>query len=155
MEIWPFCERFYGRKSVATLCLQLQDQYQLNVGLIIWLCWHQAHNRFVSRELFEQAKALSDAVYDPLILPLRSIRKQVLTASLSEDRTIYQHVLSAEILMEKSLLLSLDESLTPKVEKKHDGSVFGLLDYFSLGKAENAEQSARFLYANALSSFSE
>ena len=155
MTIWPFCEKFYGRKPVATLCLHLQDRYQLNVGLIIWLCWHSAHNRFVSGPIFQQASLLSDFIYDPLILPLRAIRKQVLHASLTDDQIIYQHVLTAEILMEKSLLLMLDDRLTPQVAAELDGQTFGLLDYLSQSNVENAEQSVRFLYASALSCVSE
>lgn len=155
MTIWPFCEKFYGRKPVATLCLHLQDRYQLNVGLIIWLCWHSAHNRFVNSATFTEACLLSESVYDPLILPLRAIRKQVLQASLADDQIIYQHVLTAEILMEKSLLLMLDDRLTPRVSIDRDSLAFGLLDYLSRADVENAEQSVRFLYASALSCVSE
>lgn len=155
MAIWPFCENFYGRKPVATLCLHLQDRYQLHVGLIIWLCWHSAHNRFVSASTFKQAGLLSDSLYDPLILPLRAIRKQVLHASLADDQIIYQHVLTAEILMEKSLLLMLDDRLTALVSAEPDTQAFGLLDYLSGANVENAEQNVRFLYASALSCVSE
>ncbi|HEY7774792.1 MAG TPA: TIGR02444 family protein [Marinagarivorans sp.] len=151
MRIWPFCEVFYGRPPVANLCLKLQDEYQLHVGLIIWLCWHCAHQRFVSRDLFQVASLKAKATYEPFILPLRSIRKQLKHEVSTDAQGAYQHVLSAEILMEKVLLTSLESELNDHAQSIQCAETYGLQDYFLANRVDDSAQHAQFLYASALS----
>jgi uncharacterized protein (TIGR02444 family) len=150
MNIWTFCEAFYGRQPVANLCLKLQNSFNINIGLVIWLCWHSSQQRFVDQDVFGEAASLSLGVYQPLIIPLRQLRKHPLLSQQDASAAIIEHLLSAEILLEKSLLLRLDRELTAKVSKAAGPDTVGLADYFRNCSVEDPEENARFLYASAI-----
>lgn len=148
MKLWAFCELFYGRKPVETLCLKLQNQQGVNVGLVIWMCWHAAHHRFLDANTFAQAKAEVLGVHQALIDSLRSVRKSPIIQNLPAKNAISSHVLAAEILLEKTILEQL-EANWPIKELAPVNEVFGLSDYLRQCQVQDVDQATQFLYANA------
>ncbi len=149
MKIWPFCERFYSRKPVEALCLQLQNEYDINVGLVIWLCWHVAHGRFLNEAAFIVAKRESLGGDHDTITQLRGLRKTLKSSQLVDGSTIKSHILAAEILLEKAILERLESEIELQ-ELIPDSAAFGLLDYLHQYQVPEADRSTQFLYANAL-----
>lgn len=149
MKIWPFCERFYSRKPVEALCLQLQNEYDINVGLVIWLCWHAAHGRFLSEATFVVAKRESLGGDHDMITQLRGMRKTLKSSELVDGSIIKSHILAAEILLEKAILERLESEIELQ-ELIPDSAAFGLLDYLRQYQVPEADRSTQFLYANAL-----
>jgi uncharacterized protein (TIGR02444 family) len=148
-KIWTFCEVFYGQKTVETLCLQLQYQRQVNIGLVIWLCWHAAHDRFITEQMFDAAHKLILPLHAELILPLRGLRKSFLLSQQSNSKNIAGALLSAEILLEKEALELLESNLGSSTTTVIAQSAFGLQDYLALQKVQNAQHDAHFLYTAA------
>ncbi|WP_053981258.1 TIGR02444 family protein [Marinagarivorans algicola] len=149
MKLWPFCERFYSRKPVEALCLQLQDNHNICVGLVIWLCWHAAYGRFLNEATFAIAKREFLGADHGMIEQLRSVRKILKSSALADGAAIKSHILAAEILLEKAILERL-ESYIQLQELTPDSAAFGLLDYLRQHQVPEADRSAQFLYANAL-----
>ena len=155
VKIWPFCEAFYGQKPVEALCLQLQQQQQVNVGLVIWLCWHAVHKRFVTEKMFDVARTLIVPIHEELIVPIRTLRKSSLLAQQGDVQNIAKALLAAEILLEKEALELLASNTAKLTTLKAEQSTFGLQDYLASQKVQNAQDAPHFLYASALAIISK
>lgn len=151
MKLWDFCEQFYGDKRIELLCLDLQNRYQANVGLMLWLCWLARIDRFVNQNVFDQAKSLSDSFHDNYIILIRNLRKNAKIGALNHGQFISQYLLSAEILLERELLESFETLYAGSYQSAPDESTYGLADYLRACNVADYDSAAQFLYAGARS----
>lgn len=75
--LWQFSTAVYTRPGVEEVCLTLQDQWGVNVNLLLWLLWLEARGVHVDAALLASAEeAIAD--WDKvLVQALRQLRRQV------------------------------------------------------------------------------
>ncbi|MDZ7924657.1 MAG: TIGR02444 family protein [Marinagarivorans sp.] len=152
MDIWSFCESFYGRQPVEILSLRLQQENNVVVGLVIWFCWHYAHDRFIPINIFKQAEKIISVSQQQLILPLRQLRKHSLLQQQPHTEKIAKAILQAEILLEKNQLELVAEQTAHGIVSHISPETVGLFDYLLWCGVNDAEQAVYLLYTHAAAS---
>lgn len=85
---WIYSLTTYGREDVAAECLALQDRFGLDVNLILLCCWLGSRGTALDRAKADQAVALAGEWADPVIAPLRAVRRHL------KPRTADEHIAS-------------------------------------------------------------
>ena len=147
--LWEFCEQFYGERRIELLCLDLQNRYQVNVGLILWLAWLVKIERFIERSDFEQARSMSLTFHETLINPIRSLRKAPQVQSLQCGKAVAGQLLNAEIMLERELLETIEARFSHCLNDNATCETLGLSDYLLACKVPEADAVTQFLYAAA------
>ena len=148
-SLWDFACGLYAYQDVRQQCLELQDVYQANVNLILWLCWLHASEIHVHRDALCEARTIADGSSRELLLTLRDARAQLIACSnftRVQQQLIRKHILSAELAIEKVMLQRLQDltARIPRVSVIHEElTVFDYLD--SLGLEAAGEQAAFLL----------
>ena len=112
-SFWHFSVQHYARPGVAEACLKLQDDYDLDVNLVLLCLWYGQHFGELSSGQFEQVLAFSDNWSGNVVKPLRQSRrwiKQYRTASEMDPEVlekfrekVKQLELNAEKLQQEQL----------------------------------------------------
>ena len=72
---WDFSLATYSRPDVAEACLSLQDQYALDVNLLLFCCWYGSTRGCLNKNIFETVIAFSESWATQVVHPLRNTRK--------------------------------------------------------------------------------
>jgi uncharacterized protein (TIGR02444 family) len=104
---WDFSGAFYREPGVQNACLALQDDYGLDVNLLLYACWLGLSEGVALTEA-ERGAALARAKdwKDTVLLPLRGARRAVKAAQLAgagEDLSadLYEALKQAELKAER------------------------------------------------------
>lgn len=113
-EFWNFSIGFYANPEVESTCLNLQDQYHLNVNLILF-CYWLAENKQEPLDKEQWTQLLSAAQpWEEIIKPLRQSRKMISHSSIAwpSDFKIEtgKHVSNIEINTEHMQQLSIEQA---------------------------------------------
>jgi uncharacterized protein (TIGR02444 family) len=74
-SFWEFSLRTYDRPEVADACLKLQDDYGLDVNLLLYCCWQGTRRRVLEPVLLERALEFSRPWAENVVAPLRHARR--------------------------------------------------------------------------------
>ena len=100
---WQFSLDFYDQSSVAGQCLDLQNEFGLDVNLVLLCIWQGNEGKLLTREFF--TRLLSETHIDQLrvdiILPLRKIRAASAIKDSNEVNILAKQILVLEILAEQ------------------------------------------------------
>lgn len=119
--LWDFSLAFYGRDEIEQRAIELQDNYGIDVNLLLLCCWCGTQGLELSREWFSSLLARDEllAWRRQCIEPLRQTRRQMKTIRLpgvdAEGHgrlglEIQRLELQAERLEQDYLLVVLPES---------------------------------------------
>jgi uncharacterized protein (TIGR02444 family) len=72
---WRFSLQFYRLPGVAEACIKLQEEAGADVNLLLFLLWHGAQLRRLSRAEVERLEQKIAAWRDLAVIPLRAIRR--------------------------------------------------------------------------------
>jgi uncharacterized protein (TIGR02444 family) len=101
--LWDFSLHHYGQPKIKAACLALQDQYGLNVNVVLLCCWHKQpfNKQALSNALFG-----IQAWHTRITQRLRRLRYQV---SHQTSQT-YQNIKTLELMAEytEQALLATD-----------------------------------------------
>lgn len=99
-DFWEYSLNCYSQVEVKQGCLLLQDEYGLNVNLLLFCRWlGEVHNRVAAKEFFiNELKEFRQLEVDTLI-PVRAMRRQF--KKQHGDGESYQKFLSVELSLEK------------------------------------------------------
>lgn len=97
-QFWDYSVARYGQKEVAPLCLDLQDNYGVNVNLLLFMCWCIEHQTVVN---FFQFQTLKNGIADSeaQLHQHRSERRQ---AKTNCDDDTYNALKAQELLLERA-----------------------------------------------------
>jgi uncharacterized protein (TIGR02444 family) len=73
-NFWEFSLELYDREGVATACLALQKEYQLDVNLLLFCYWHGSNFGVIDTELLRQVRDFSAEWRRHVVKPLRDAR---------------------------------------------------------------------------------
>lgn len=132
IALWTFACKLYSEPSVKNACLALQDQYDVNVPLLLTACWVSQHNIELKQDLAEHLCNRAAHWQSGCIDPLRQLRRDMKTADTNsaggdsgegKELNLWGHVReqvkSVELAAEKALLDTLEQVvLEPVVSGK-------------------------------------
>jgi uncharacterized protein (TIGR02444 family) len=72
---WDFSLATYSRPDVAEACLSLQDQYALDVNMLLFCCWYGSTRGCLNKDIFKTVIAFSESWATQVVHPLRNTRK--------------------------------------------------------------------------------
>jgi uncharacterized protein (TIGR02444 family) len=82
---WRFSLSFYRQSGVSEACIGLQDEYGVDVNLLLFLLWLASEGRLLSAD---EVKKLDDTVRDwrnLTIVPIREVRRKLKGARTMAD----------------------------------------------------------------------
>lgn len=95
-DFWDFSLQLYGKPEIQKVCLTLQDQYQLNVNLLLFACYLDAQGIFVSESDFKSL-VQSSLKQDEQIQNTRAQRRN----AKNKDAELYQNLKQQELQLER------------------------------------------------------
>ena len=87
-QFWTFSLQIYAHESVAEACLSLQDNYSLDVNLILFCYWYGVTRGRLSGPTLRQALELAAPWKDAVVQPLRDIRRWMKTPGARQLATL-------------------------------------------------------------------
>ena len=72
---WRFSLRFYRQPGVADACIALQEQAGVDVNLLLFLLWHAAQKRALSRADVAELERRIAPWRNMTVIPLRTMRR--------------------------------------------------------------------------------
>ncbi|WP_221034027.1 TIGR02444 family protein [Legionella jordanis] len=98
---WQFSLRVYHCRQVRESCLNLQDQFHVNVNLLLLCLWLSMYVEPIEQEEFLSACHAIKNWQDYLTIPLRKLR-QFLKTEISNDwlKNFYHQLLQDELISE-------------------------------------------------------
>ncbi len=76
-SLWDFSLDIYAQPGVAEQCLALQDDYGVDVNLLLWSCWLERRGQILSPSLLVEAEAAVADWSQQTVQPLRSLRRRL------------------------------------------------------------------------------
>ena len=131
ISLWKICDSYYHQHQA--LCLELQDNHQLNVNLLLLSLWLDKQDYLLSTQDWSQLQSETHQWEERVLLPYRKLRK-LSKNSLASDE--YQQMLDVELMLERKsqgLILHKLKQLSPSGESSNLGSYLSL---FNLNKSD-------------------
>ena len=131
ISLWKICDSYYHQHQ--SLCLELQDNHQLNVNLLLLSLWLDKQDYLLSTQDWSQLQSETHQWEERVLLPYRKLRK-LSKNSLASDE--YQQMQDVELMLERKsqrLILHKLKQLSPRGESSNLGSYLSL---FNLNKAD-------------------
>lgn len=120
MSLWRFARRIYARQEVEASCLTLQDQFGLDVNLLLFCLWTgRRFGRLTRRELDAASRAVV-AWRGTVIEPLRGLRRRLKSDAMRDPAiaALRQRVLAVELAAERIALARLAATVVEKPRRR-------------------------------------
>ncbi len=111
---WKYAVDFYGRAGVTNSCLKLQDDLDLNVNLLLLLCWCEQHKKQLDGEQIDLLVLSLAHWHRDYTKPLREIRRKLALDDNAKE-AVKRAIFDAEMELEKTeqrLLLGIFNQFT-------------------------------------------
>ncbi len=76
-EFWQYSLRVYALPGVADLCLLWQEQYGINVNILLWSAWLEHEGVQVTDALLDEVIAGADPWGEKVIVTIRNLRRDL------------------------------------------------------------------------------
>ena len=103
-SLWDFSLALYSAPDVESICLRLQDDFQVNVNILLWCCWLEVRSIRLTPMRLEQACQRIDSWDQTVVAPLRQLRRDINQRYAANDQQVEacrQTIKSAELAAEK------------------------------------------------------
>jgi uncharacterized protein (TIGR02444 family) len=110
--LWPFAVHVYALPGVSELCLRLQDEHRLDVGVLLAILWRSCRGVAVDAAALDRMRAAA-APLQARVRELRALRVAVGSDRAHEPRwqETYEHLKAAELAAERVELSVLEATL--------------------------------------------
>jgi uncharacterized protein (TIGR02444 family) len=116
LSLLDFSTAFYAKPKIQSACLTLQDQYGVNVPLLLCCCWAGLRNDALPEPLLKKLRQYTDAYSRQTIEPLRAIRKSMKSAhdidwptTANDWQDLRENIKKIELSAEFILLAGLEK----------------------------------------------
>jgi len=110
--LWDWALAAYQNPHVKDTCLELQDQFALDVNGLLWLCWLAGRGKEPTNRSLGEFRAISRNLQTGLIGKIRTIRKDLAGDAALMARPaaldLKRQLLELELVLEKSELEMLE-----------------------------------------------
>lgn len=112
-SLWPFAVHVYALPGVAGLCLRLQDEHGVDVGLMLAILWRACRGTTIDDATLDRMLANAAPVH-ARVHELRALRRAVATDRAADPRwqETYEQLKAAELAAERVALSVLEQTLT-------------------------------------------
>jgi uncharacterized protein (TIGR02444 family) len=104
-SLWTFSLKLYAEQAVADVCLSLQDQFDADVNVVLFMLWSAARGRRLSLrevgDIVELVKPWQIQVVRPLRLARRSLKTPPPDWTLQETEALRQRIKADELEAER------------------------------------------------------
>lgn len=108
--LWQWIVARYETGKTKQACLDLQDQFAVDINIMLWLCWLANAKKIPTAQGFTDARALQVKWQDGKISGLRRARYALKAdAHLHHQTAIKQAILAVELSFEKKYLEALGQ----------------------------------------------
>lgn len=116
--LWPFAVHVYALPGVSELCLRLQDDHGLDVGVLLAILWRSCRGATVDAPTLDRMLDAA-APLQARVRELRALRVAVGSDRAHEPRwqETYEHLKAAELAAERVELSVLEAMLTTRPER--------------------------------------
>ena len=124
LSLWDFSTAFYAKPKIQSACLTLQDQYGVNVPLLICCCWSSMRYGTLPLPILKELQQYTGAYSNLAIEPLRVLRTGMKNShdaqwptSVIEWEALRESIKKIELTSECMLLAGLEKIIVTKVVK--------------------------------------
>lgn len=122
-SLWDFAVELYQHQQIKTLCLELQDKFEVDVCLLLTMVWLAANNKAVDKQAMRELLHIIADWQQQISLPLRSLRMDIggyldgelANFSPNDNSTdvdhIYQQLKQVELAAERFALQRLEQAI--------------------------------------------
>lgn len=96
---WDYSLAHYSRNGVDGICLQLQDQCNLDVNLLLYGAWMASNGRVLTVEHLEATVAAMAQWRGEVVQPLRALRRRL--KSVSGAQEVFDQIGQLELQAER------------------------------------------------------
>jgi uncharacterized protein (TIGR02444 family) len=124
-----FAQRVYSEIEVKRWCLQLQDEYHVNVNILLWTFWLQKENLKVASYWLDDVLISIDTTSQLTVNRLREIRYLIKKApdfTKVQSQQVCKHILNAEISAERIFLRRLQDLSARFIEANSQSGSVGI-----------------------------
>src|SRR5690554_1184352 len=110
-SLWEFSVNLYCQPGIEALCLQLQDEQQVPITLLLFICWLDCNGKTAAPEALTKLLGSTTAWHQQVVQPLRAARRWIkLQAPLDELQTeCREQIKTAELAAERWELQRLEQ----------------------------------------------
>ena len=118
IKFWDFSTRLYEMNGVAEICLELQDQLNLDVNIILFCFWgahiENTPTELQWEEIIEFSRDWKKTIVQPLRRVRNSLKREIINYPSTQDfETLRKQVKNDELAAEKIQ----QETMQSKIEK--------------------------------------
>ena len=124
LSLWDFSIAFYAKPKIQSACLTLQDQYGVNVPLLLCCCWASRRYGILPLPLSKDLQQYTEAYSDLTIEPLRALRTAMKNShdtqwptTANEWQDLRESIKKIELASECLLLTGLEKLIVATVVK--------------------------------------
>jgi uncharacterized protein (TIGR02444 family) len=124
LSLWNFSIAFYAKPKIQSACLTLQDQYGVNVPLLLCCCWSSMRYGMLPLPILTELQQFTGAFSNLAIEPLRALRTGMKNShdaqwptSVIEWEALRESIKKIEVASECLLLAGLEKIIVTKVVK--------------------------------------
>lgn len=114
--LWTFAINLYQHKALAEHCLKLQDEYRVNINILLWCIWCGEEGMPIDEARLDLAALEIHAWHGQMVEPLRTIRRAMKNFDAAQKNkslaSCYEQMKAAELALERvelSMLAQLCE----------------------------------------------
>lgn len=145
-QFWRFSCELYADAEIAKTCLALQDEYALNVNLLLLAVWLGRQQIGLSMDDFGRLTAAIAAWQHKHLQPIRELRRQIGTERLRTPADLKHAVeqlygqlkqveLTAEKIQQQQLITALMERPLPDAASDPTSNLYAYIDSRQLAHA--------------------
>jgi uncharacterized protein (TIGR02444 family) len=148
-EFWRFSLAVYGQRGVARECLGLQDEFGININLLLFCAWLGRSGIAVTRDDLEGASHSISSWHDHVVRPLRGVRRQMKLhhEDVSALRANVQRIEIEAEQVEQAILFAYAQKIVSRVES--DAVAGNVNEYLAMMPAGASDRGAPVLVAAA------
>lgn len=140
---WRFSLAVYGEAEVAKECLGLQDDYGIDVNILLFCAWLGTQSVRLTREDIEATSQAIAGWHDDIVRPLRTVRQRL--KDFSNDEKFRAGIKNVEIeaeQIEQAMLFALFQKLLRRDVVKGNHVATNVCQYIAMKTPANAQASA-------------
>ncbi|MGH1470427.1 MAG: TIGR02444 family protein [Cellvibrionaceae bacterium] len=106
--LWEFALALYSKPLVEETAIVLQNEYGVNVNILIWMCWLEKEGCRIDEDTIEGAERVIQSLHKDFVLPLRALRKNPQLRDHSEiTSTLKDAIQQAELVAEQVVMSAI------------------------------------------------
>lgn len=117
-RLWEFVKKTYAQPGVADSCLRLQDCFDIDVSLLLFVSWYAANGGVLSKDQITALDEYCTAWRSRIIKPLREQRREW----KGSDGPWYESAKSLEVEAERLMLAELEAHASREETLSDSGS---------------------------------